>query len=314
MQLFNFKGKQNSITDALQVSLPEHAVISFVGAGGKTSLIFAWAEELAAQGKKVIVTTTTHMYHPEFAKDIYRGSSIVYYSDYTADSSDLSEDCSRIDALLAKEGIVMIASEDSDKKRKVKTPPIKLLEYAYETADVILIEADGSGQMPLKWPKPNEPVVPERTDFSLCVAGLSSMGRTLDEAIYGASHMPKAMSRPLVDEELIAAIVSSPDGGLKGTFGDYRVFLNQADTEELQEKSEHLQKMFAVRIIQSARDIFLIPERLYFVCIHILLQNDVEDDCTDGCRHDARAAEDVSYERRHHGQYIGCRSESVTES
>lgn len=252
MKLWNYKGQQNSITEALQLSVPEHAVISFVGAGGKTSLIFAWAEELVAQGKKVIVTTTTHMYHPEFAKDIYRGSSIVYYPDYAADSSDLLEDCARIDALLAKEGIVMIASEDSDKKRKVKTPPIKLLEYAYEAADVVLIEADGSGQMPLKWPKPNEPVVPECTDFSICVAGLSSIGRPLDEAIYGADYMPKAMSRPLVDEELIAAIVSSPDGGLKSTFGDYRVFLNQADTEEIQERAEYIQRILAVRGIQSA--------------------------------------------------------------
>ena len=252
MKLWNYKGQQNSITEALQISVPEHAVISFVGAGGKTSLIFAWAEELASQGKKVIITTTTHMYHPEFAKDIYRGSSIVYYPDYAADSSELSEDFARIDALLAKEDIVMIASEDSDEKRKVKIPPMKLLEYAYDTADVVLVEADGSGRRPLKWPKPNEPVVPERTDFSICVAGLSSIGRPLDEAMYGANHMPKAMSRPLIDEELIAAIVSSPDGGLKGTFGDYRVFLNQADTEEIQERAEYIQRLLAVRGIQSA--------------------------------------------------------------
>ena len=48
MELWNFRGKQNTITEALQISLPEHAVISVVGAGGKTSLIFAWARELAA--------------------------------------------------------------------------------------------------------------------------------------------------------------------------------------------------------------------------------------------------------------------------
>ena len=64
MELWNFRGKQESITDALQLSLPEHAVISVVGAGGKTSLIFAWARELAAAGKSVIITTTTHMYRP----------------------------------------------------------------------------------------------------------------------------------------------------------------------------------------------------------------------------------------------------------
>ena len=51
MELQNLRGRQNSITDALQLTLPEHAVISVVGAGGKTSLVFAWARELAAAGK-----------------------------------------------------------------------------------------------------------------------------------------------------------------------------------------------------------------------------------------------------------------------
>ena len=39
-------------------------VISFVGAGGKTSCMLELARNLAAQGKKVLVTTTTHMEHP----------------------------------------------------------------------------------------------------------------------------------------------------------------------------------------------------------------------------------------------------------
>ena len=60
------------------------------------------------------------------------------------------------------------------------------------------------------------------------------------------------MARDIVDEALIAAIVSSPDGGLKDTYGDYRVFLNQADTKELQEKATHIQALLAVRGIQSA--------------------------------------------------------------
>ena len=39
-------------------------VISFVGAGGKTSCMLELARSLAKQGKKVLVTTTTHMEHP----------------------------------------------------------------------------------------------------------------------------------------------------------------------------------------------------------------------------------------------------------
>ena len=64
MELSNFKGKQNTITEALQLGIPEHAVISLTGAGGKTSLIFGWAKELASEGRKVAITTTTHMLSP----------------------------------------------------------------------------------------------------------------------------------------------------------------------------------------------------------------------------------------------------------
>ena len=45
---------------------PEKPVISLVGAGGKTTCAYLLAEELAGEGKKVLVTTTTHMEHPNF--------------------------------------------------------------------------------------------------------------------------------------------------------------------------------------------------------------------------------------------------------
>ncbi|MGR7989265.1 selenium cofactor biosynthesis protein YqeC, partial [Escherichia coli] len=39
-------------------------VISVVGAGGKTSLLFWLAELLQASGRRVLITTTTHMFMP----------------------------------------------------------------------------------------------------------------------------------------------------------------------------------------------------------------------------------------------------------
>ena len=119
MNLWNFRGKKKTITDALQIRLPEHAVISVTGAGGKTSLVFAWARELAAAGKSVIITTTTHMYRPE---------------------------------RMEEDGISIIVSDDPERPDKVMAPPADILDSLRETADVVLIEADGSRRMPLKWP------------------------------------------------------------------------------------------------------------------------------------------------------------------
>ena len=64
--------QMDSLLKALTIDPEEYQSIAVVGGGGKTSLIFRLCEELVSTGKKVIVTTTTHMaYEPErpFAED-----------------------------------------------------------------------------------------------------------------------------------------------------------------------------------------------------------------------------------------------------
>jgi molybdenum cofactor cytidylyltransferase len=126
------------------------------------------------------------------------------------------------------------------------------MELLYKSYDAVLIEADGSRRMPLKWPAPHEPVIPERTDITVCVCGLSSLGRPLSEVMYRAEHLPEAMRRETAEEALIAAVVSSLDGGLKGARGEFRVFMNQTDKADRAASAEYIQKLLAVRGIQSA--------------------------------------------------------------
>jgi CTP:molybdopterin cytidylyltransferase MocA len=220
MELWNFRGKQNTITEALQLRLPEHAVISVVGAGGKTSLIFAWAHELAAAGKNVVITTTTHMYRPE---------------------------------RMEEDGIRIVVSDDPERPDKVMAPPVEVLDGFRETADVVLIEADGSRRMPLKWPAPWEPVVPDYTDFTVCVAGLSAIGKKTSDVVYRADELPDRLKRETVDMNLMHALISSREGGQKGVRGDFRVFMNQVDDDiDRLASAYRLQQIFAVMGIQSA--------------------------------------------------------------
>ena len=220
MELWNFRGKQKTITDALQIRLPEHAVISVVGAGGKTSLIFAWARELASAGKNVVITTTTHMYRPE---------------------------------RMEEDGIRIVVSDDPERPDKVSAPPAEVLDSLRDTADVVLIEADGSRRMPLKWPADREPVIPDYTDVTVCVAGLSALGRRTADVVYNAEGLPDVLKRETADMNLIHAIVSSRDGGQKGVRGDFRVFMNQVDDDiDRLAAAYRMQQIFAVMGIQSA--------------------------------------------------------------
>ena len=220
MNLWNFRGKQKTITDALQIRLPEHAVISVTGAGGKTSLVFAWARELAAAGKSVIITTTTHMYRPE---------------------------------RMEEDGISIVVSDDPERPDKVMAPPADILDSLLETADVVRIEADGSRRMPLKWPAEWEPVIPDYTDYTVCVAGLSALGCKTSAVVYRADELPDRFRRDTVDMNLIHAVISSRDGGQKGVRGEFRVFMNQVDDDiDRLASAYRLQQIFAVMGIQIA--------------------------------------------------------------
>lgn len=48
-------------------------VITFAGGGGKTTSVYTYAAKLAADGKKVLIMTTTHMGMPE-RREIFSGS------------------------------------------------------------------------------------------------------------------------------------------------------------------------------------------------------------------------------------------------
>ena len=52
-------------------------IISYVGAGGKTSSIYQDAAAFVNEGKKVMITTTTHMYVPKTWCSLMAGRKVV---------------------------------------------------------------------------------------------------------------------------------------------------------------------------------------------------------------------------------------------
>ncbi len=120
-------------------------VIAVCGAGGKSTYIKKRAEEFAGQGKRVVVTTTTHIFNEK------------NYSPF--------------------KNIELRGTELQDGK----LGPLEAEEYkkCCEYADVVLVEADGSRRMPIKVPAEYEPVIPENADEITVVMGAHAMGRRL---------------------------------------------------------------------------------------------------------------------------------------
>lgn len=187
-------------------------VISLVGGGGKSTLMYFLATTCAKQGKRVLVTTTTNIFQPD---------SAIY-----ADGEEQALD------LWNRGGVAVIGSPIPG-KGKLKAPDEGLLRSLMDRADIVFIEADGSKHFPVKVPREGEPVLLPECDTVLAVMGLSAIGRPIREVAFRLPEVTRLLG---VEEDHIlteadaARILSSSFGGRKGV-GDrnFCVVLNQCD-------------------------------------------------------------------------------------
>ena len=129
-------------------------IIAIVGSGGKTTLLKDLAARYRRDGKTVFVTTTTHMYiEPDML---------------------LTDDARVIIQALQEQGYAMAGIPCGEKFRGLSP---ETFDAVCRYADIILVEADGSKQLPLKYPSNTEPVIPDRTDQIIVVCGLNAIGQ-----------------------------------------------------------------------------------------------------------------------------------------
>ena len=129
-------------------------IISVVGSGGKTTLIKQLSSRYRSEGKTVLVTTTTHMFIEE--------------------DTLLTDDAEKIIGVLQETGYAMAGIPEGI---KIKALSRETFDTVCAWADVVLVEADGSKHLPLKYPNASEPVIPENTDEILVVCGLNAIGQ-----------------------------------------------------------------------------------------------------------------------------------------
>ena len=129
-------------------------MISVIGSGGKTTLIKNLADRYRSEGKTVLVTTTTHMFIEE--------------------DTLLTDDAGTILQALKETGYAMAGIFD---RNKIKPLSRETFAAVCTHADVVLVEADGSRRLPLKYPNATEPVIPEGTDEIIIVCGLNALGQ-----------------------------------------------------------------------------------------------------------------------------------------
>lgn len=218
----------NTLIDNLQLN--QRGVISLIGAGGKTSLMFCLAKELENSGKTVLTTTTTKIFMP------------------TPDQSPVTVIDDAVDELVMKLKLCLNQFHHVCAGSKHDTASGKLKGFAPDTInqlwqtrlfDWIIVEADGAKRKPLKASDSHEPVLPKDTTHLVLVTGLDAVGKTLDEKHV---HRSKLFSNntglcpgETIDEKSIAAsttIEIKKANALSHPLFNH-VFLNKADTQTL---------------------------------------------------------------------------------
>ena len=184
---------QIDFLELLQIEYEKYPVIAVVGGGGKTSLIFRLTDELLARGKKVIITTTTHM-AGESELPFVRGG-----------------DACGVKETLEREGYV-IAAEYEEETGKYAALPDEKLEELKELCDVMLVEADGAKHHPVKVPAEWEPVIPACADLVISVIGLDCLGQPISQSAYRmertSEFLKKSLDAPITEEDIVKIATS----------------------------------------------------------------------------------------------------------
>ena len=189
-------------------------VVSLVGGGGKTTLLYQMAAHCARKGWRVLATTTTHIQQPPGA--VWAQTDAQLFR-------------------LWEHGSYAVAGTPAP-DGKLTAPSPAQLERWMALADIVLVEADGAKRMPCKAPAAHEPVLLPQCDIVLAVAGASALGKPLEEVCFRAElaqqllHVPG--NTPLTPA-LLTKLLASGAGGRKAV-GKRRFYavVNQVDTQE----------------------------------------------------------------------------------
>jgi len=209
--------------------LKKGGVISIVGAGGKTALMFRLARELSKNGGRVLTTTTTNIYVPMRTQ-----SSIVMLS------GSAGTIAKRAREVFKRNSHISAGSAILHLKNKLKGLKPETIDALWQSGVFrwIIVEADGAAGRPLKAPALHEPVIPQSTRWLIGVVGLDAVGKPLtDKWAFRPQLISKISGLAIgaaITEKTIAAVLMDNNGIMKNSPPEAMRFalLNQADSQE----------------------------------------------------------------------------------
>jgi molybdenum cofactor cytidylyltransferase len=221
------------------LAMDQREVVSNVGGGGKTTVLYRLARETVEAGGKAVVTGTTRFTPPEGAE---LPPAVL--------NENTEELLAELQEALGREPLVVAGAGWGNQGRIMPVEPHALARIAtIEGVAAVVAEADGSAGRPFKAPAAHEPVVAPSTTLLLTDTGLDVIGRPLDaEHVHRPEIVAELSGAELgapVTEALVARVLLDPNGGRKGLPAGARWLpvLNKADTAERLEAARRIARM-----------------------------------------------------------------------
>jgi probable selenium-dependent hydroxylase accessory protein YqeC len=223
------------LTEALGLKARE--MISLVGAGGKTTLMFRLAKEILLGGKKVVTTTTTKILEPtsEETSSLFIDPDEEKIKDFVWRHIDQYRH-------------ITVAQERLGSGKLKGISPNLVNELWTSRIDTIIIEADGGAGRPVKAPREWEPIIPLSTTLVVAILGVDGIEMELNEEnVFQPERVSKITGIPIgerLTDEAMAILMTHPEGIFKGAPSSSRVvvLLNKVDIPDGVAKAKGIAK------------------------------------------------------------------------
>lgn len=217
---------RTSLTDALGVVRGD--LVSIVGAGGKTSLMYRLGNDLASAGVPALLTTTTKVMYPP--KDDV--STVILGPETDATAAKIAQSLVRCKVLLA-------GLERVDSKIVGYSPGFVERLHRGDGGRTVVAECDGARGRSLKVPKQTEPPLAASTSVYVVVVGADCFHRPVtspeifnpeDVAAVAGVGLDAEISEPVITETIV-----SPKSylGRKPPGARLCVFINKVEPDKL---------------------------------------------------------------------------------
>ncbi|MFL0267084.1 selenium cofactor biosynthesis protein YqeC [Candidatus Clostridium radicumherbarum] len=204
-----------------------NSVISIVGAGGKSTLMYTLAQELR-QDYKCLITTTTKIYLPYKEQFDYMAVGIEEFNRLKHNPN---------------KGIYVYGSSINDENKLIGVNPAEL-EIDVPNFQYLLIEADGSKRKSIKGWNNTEPVVLNTTTNTIGVISIEAIGNKINEVnvfrVKEFLNITNAAENDTITEANIVSLIFHKYGLFKNSTGEKILFINKVENEEQWKTAEKL--------------------------------------------------------------------------